>query len=125
MKPLLLFLLLSTAAWGQDSTTTKIFRDVYGNWYDSKGVVETVVKKPDYIHFSNSDTTKFAILSGWGSDDFGNYSLIETRINPIYRNNVKSVREAYLFTDKQRVKVKARAVNGKAQVLINNKWIEL
>lgn len=123
MKPLLLFLLLSTAAWGQDSTTTKIFRDVYGNWYDSKGVVETqAVNKPfqRLEWFAESGPIFFGqLLEVTGSQD------ITINAYASFKQSKTDNHRATLFINGTKQELKVKSEKGMLYVLINNKWVRL
>lgn len=123
MKPLILFLLLSTAALGQDSTTTKIFRDVYGNWYDSKGVVETVViKKPAQ---QTELETVFGLAYSYKLSEVTGAQNITINAYASFKQSKTGNHRATLLINGAKQELKVKSENGMLYVLINNKWIRL
>lgn len=67
MTKLLLFLLIPFTVVAQSKPyTSRIFKDVYGNWYDTRGIVETEVVQKDTVKVKPVEKTEeqyFGVIS--------------------------------------------------------------
>lgn len=110
----------------QDSTTHFVFKDVYGNPYNSKGIVETQYIKPTFKGRLIYDTISVGSSHTYigGIDKIDILHIVYQIRGPRVRN-LDRIDDFCFQLGKSHVKIPAKVVNGSVAIFINGAWYNL